>query len=326
MYRYTNAVIRNIEFYNERYDTVYFGGGTPSLYVSGIEKILSSARFTDNAEVTVEANPTTLTSDDVVCLRDSGVNRLSFGVQSFSAIELKMLGRRHTAEDSKIAINMAYENGMENISADIMLATPQQSVASLKRTIKILTALPLQHVSAYLLKIEKFTPFANRIFTNLSDEEKREIYFTAADELVNAGFNQYEISNFAKEGKECKHNLKYWRCEQYIGIGPGAHSYYKNERFEVPRDVKAFIRSPQQKISVTEKNPRTFTEYAMMKLRLSEGLTFAECSRFGLKRETLLSRLKLVPSECVKLTEKGFSLTKEGFIVSNAVIGKIIFG
>lgn len=322
--RYAAAVIRNLKHYDEVYDTVYFGGGTPVLLSDRIPEIMRNVRLSNNAEITVEANPCVTDERRLDNLLSGGVNRISFGVQSLDADELKFLGRRHNAEQTTAAIELAYKSGFRNISADLMLGLSEQNEKNVEKSIGELSRLPINHISAYLLKIEENTPFAKMNIAVPEDERMDDIYLFACGELEKHGFLQYEISNFAKSGYECRHNLKYWRCEEYIGIGAAAHSYYKGKRFCVQRDLRDFIASDVQKTVVTDENPGDFDEFAMLKLRLSEGLEFSECERFGVEKDEILTRLKKVPRQYYRLTDHGISLTKEGFMLSNAVIGKIL--
>lgn len=322
--QYADAVVRNLKHYDETYDTVYFGGGTPVLLSDKIPQIMKNIRLSGNAEITVEANPCVTDEKRLYDLLSGGVNRISFGVQSLDEMELKFLCRRHNAKQAKEAIDLAYKSGFRNISADLMLGLPEQSEKTVQKSITELSQLPINHVSAYLLKIEENTPFGQMNIAVPEDEQMDEIYLFACEELEKNGFSQYEISNFAKSGYECKHNLKYWRCEEYVGIGSAAHSYYKGQRFCVERDICDFIASDIQKTVITDETAGDFDEYAMLKLRLSEGLTFAECESFGVEKNVILTRLKSVPCEYYRLTDKCISLAKEGFLLSNAVIGKIL--
>ncbi|MGN0596810.1 MAG: radical SAM family heme chaperone HemW [Ruminiclostridium sp.] len=321
---YMNAVIRNIEHYGETYDTVYFGGGTPILLWREICGIMGKIRLSDNAEVTIEANPCVTTKEALCSLKAANVNRISFGVQSLNNNELKALGRRHSAETAVKAINLAKECGFEDISADLMLAVPGQTKESVINSIDGLSALPLTHISAYLLKIEENTPFYSQKLDLPDEDETAEMYLTAVERLAQNGFSQYEISNFCRNGKACKHNLKYWRCEEYIGIGPAAHSYYKGKRFAVARDIDRFINSPVQQEEITDNSPHSFEEYAMLKLRLTEGLTFEECESFGVGRAVMEKRIRLTPKEYLDVGNNRISLTPKGFLVSNLVISKLI--
>lgn len=322
--QYAQAVIRNLKYYDETYDTVYFGGGTPVLLSEKIPQIMNNVRLAENAEITVEANPCVTDEKRLYDLLSGGVNRISFGVQSLDENELKFLGRRHNAAQAKAAIDLAYKAGFRNISADLMLGLPHQTKETVKKSIAELSQLPINHISAYLLKIEENTPFGQMNIAVPEDEKTDEIYLFACYELEKNGFMQYEISNFAKQGYECKHNLRYWRCEEYIGIGAAAHSYYNGKRFCVERNLRDFIASDIQKTEITDENAGDFDEFAMLKLRLSEGLIFSECERFGVEKSAILARLKMIPKEYYRLTENGISLTKEGYLLSNAVIGKIL--
>lgn len=322
--QYADAVVRNLKHYNETYDTVYFGGGTPVLLSDRIPEIMKNVCLSENAEVTVEANPCVTDEKRLYDLLTGGVNRISFGVQSLDEKELKFLGRRHNAQQAQAAISLAYKAGFRNISADLMLGLPEQTEETVGKSTEELSQLPINHISAYLLKIEENTPFGQMNIAVPEDERMDEIYLFACNELEKKGFKQYEISNFAMPGYECKHNLKYWRCEEYIGIGAAAHSYYKGKRFCVGRNIHDFIFSDIQNTVITDETAGDFDEFAMLKLRLSEGLMFSECDRFGVAKDTILARLKRIPEEYYCLTEKGVALTKEGYLLSNAVIGKIL--
>lgn len=312
---YTAAVIRNLMRYPEKFDTVYFGGGTPSLFPYQIGKILEAADFAKDAEITVECNPDSVDECALVYLKKSGVNRLSFGVQSFSVEELSALGRTHHPERAKAMIRFAAGLGFENISADLMLGVPHQTVNSLTQTIDELCKLPITHVSAYLLKIEPNTPFGKNPPEVPAEEEQSELYLTAVNELGKRGFFQYEISNFAKKGCESRHNLIYWRAEEYVGIGAAAHSYYKGKRFAVPKNLADFLERDVQRELITDENPDKYEEKVMLGLRLVEGI---------LLDERLEKRLALIPREYFAVENGRLSLTPRGFLVSNQIISTLL--
>jgi len=325
-FAYADAVTRNIGYYNQRYNTIYFGGGTPSVAWWDICRIMSGLRFSDDAEITVEANPNSLSKESLSSMRSCGINRISIGVQSFSNIELNALGRGHTSEDASNAVRLASECGFKNISVDLMLGIPGQTPDSVRRSVKVLAAMNINHVSAYMLKVEPNTPFANMAL-NIPDENlTAQIYLAAVDALEQNGFKQYEISNFSRRDSECRHNLKYWRSEEYLGIGAAAHSFYDGERFYVENDVRKFIDSPVQETVFADKDKKfklDFTEYAMLKLRLTEGLSFAECGKFGVDKDEMLIRCGLIPPDYLKVTGRGVRITKEGFLVSNQIITQL---
>ncbi len=321
---YTDAVLRNLDGVSDTFDTVYFGGGTPILLADEMRDIILSVHKTSKCEITVEANPCCATEKTISTLVNAGVNRISFGVQSFSDYELKQLGRRHTRQQAINAINLAYKHGIENISVDVMLGTPSQTKKSVLETISTISSLPIKHVSAYMLKIEENTPFGKNPPVLPDEDETCDIYLTAVRELESFGMRQYEISNFAVEGFESKHNLKYWRCEEYLGVGPSAHSYYNGKRFYVERSLTEFIDSQRQQVVIEDESPRSFDEFAMLRLRLVSGLEFSDCESFGVEKRTILERIEIIPKNLIRVTDTTVSLTPEGFLVSNAVIGKIL--
>lgn len=316
---YVKAVLRNIADISDKFDTVYFGGGTPSLLsAEHISKILSAADTVPNAEISMECNPGSVTEKYLREIRGAGVNRLSFGAQSFCDAELKMLGRPHTSEDAIAAVNHAYKAGFENISADLMLALPGQTRGSLRHSLDVLGTLPLTHVSAYMLKVEEGTPLAcdEKLLAELpDDEEDAETYLAAVHGLEAAGFLQYEISNFAKNGFECKHNLKYWHCEEYYGIGPAAHSFVGGGRYCCPKSIEDFISSEVQE-KVCLESGGSESEKAMLSLRLTgEGIAAASLSEAARKNAEVLVQKGLIKKE-----NGSFKLTPEGCLVSNRII------
>jgi len=319
---YVRAVIRNILAAGLTYDTVYFGGGTPSLLTDEqISAVLSAADISDGAEISIECNPESADFAYLCGLKSAGVNRVSFGIQSLDDGELAALGRLHNADNACEAVLSAYRAGFENISADIMLATPMQTLKSLNRTFDRLLKLPISHVSAYLLKVEKGTPlsFDGLLLEKVPDEdETADMYLTAAERLSAAGFEQYEISNFARKGFECRHNLKYWRCEEYFGIGPSAHSFLDGERFYCSPDTEKFISdTSQERVSLgTGGDPE---EKAMLALRLTkEGLRLEDFPEAESRAEPLLK------SGLVKKEQGALMLTAEGCLVSNEIICRLI--
>lgn len=315
---YAKAVIRNIRYYDEEYDTVYFGGGTPILMARQIPRILAECKIKDGSEITAECNPLEMDGDTLKILYDCGVNRLSVGVQSANDMELRALGRSHTFEQARQAVLLANKVGFSDISADLMLAIPNQTAETLERSVQSLAELPITHVSAYLLKIEPNTVFGKKPPDNLPDEnETAELYLAAVNLLESVGFEQYEISNFSRGGKTSRHNLKYWRREEYLGIGAAAHSFYKERRFAVKRDIREFISSEHQREIVTDDNPNDLEERIMLGLRLCEGIS-----------ETLWrkveSALPLIPKNYYKIENGRLSLTPEGFLVSNEIIATLL--
>jgi oxygen-independent coproporphyrinogen-3 oxidase len=239
----------------EEIDTIYFGGGTPSILpIEFLEQVVFSINehfMVKTEEMTIEVNPNTVNIDNLREYKKLGFNRLSVGVQSLNDNELQFLGRQHSAEKALECIKNAKNAGFTNISADIMLGIPGQTVKNLSETIEKLQE--VQHISAYILKIEENTPFYGNI--EVDEDISADLYLFAVKKLEEMGFLQYEISNFAKKGFKSKHNLKYWKCEEYIGLGKSAHSFYGGKRY-FDRDI------------VTENNPGTYEEKTMLSLRL----------------------------------------------------------
>lgn len=322
---YVKAIVRNICIAGESFDTVYFGGGTPSL-LNGrqISDILSAADISENAEISAEINPD---SADIQKLRDfksAGINRISIGIQSLDDKELSYLGRLHDSEQAINAILSARKAGFDNISADLMLGLPYQCTETVLQNIKKLSELGVRHISAYMLKIENGTPLAENaeLISHIADEElSADMYLEAVKCLEKYGFKQYEISNFAIEGFECRHNLKYWRCEDYLGIGSSAHSCMNGQRFAVPKDIYGFINSEKQEEIVTDDSPCSISEQLMLSLRLSEGFLLSNAGEYA-------DRLReaAVPMEkhgLLEVRNGRIMLTPTGFLVSNEIICRL---
>lgn len=330
---YLRSVLRNIQYYSDRsriVDTVYFGGGTPSLLPAEsiaqmIDEIKKCFQLAENAEITLEANPNTLTPDKLRQLRDNGVNRLSIGVQSMNDSELKFLGRTHTADRAKKAVLDAADAGFRNISCDLMIALPNQTVESVEFSINELATLPVDHISAYMLTIEDGTAFDKKNIRDIMPDEDSaaELYLSMINCLKEKGFEQYEISNFAKNGFESRHNCRYWKCLDYIGIGPAAHSCYNGKRFAVMPNLKEFIDATHQKIYITDESPCGFKESAMLRLRLAEGLDIGECGEIS---SEIARKIPNLQKEGYVTYEDGrLALTAKGFLMSNSIIEYLIF-
>ncbi len=312
--------------------TVYFGGGTPSLFGAArlmhlLEAASAAFEIAPGAEITAEANPADVTDDFARALFASGVNRVSLGIQSGNDGELAVLGRRHTTRAAAEAVWLLRDAGFRNLSLDLMLGLPGSTGETLGRSLDFLTSLSPEHISAYLLKIEPGTPFAARADTlSLPDDDgAAEQYLLAVRALAEAGYAQYEISNFARPGFESRHNLQYWRSGEYLGLGPAAHSFLSGRRFFYPRDLAAFLSG---NAPVDDGPGGNFSEYAMLALRLAEGLSRAACAaRFpdGAARfSELLRRAETLPARLILCSPERVSLTAEGFLVSNAVLASLL--
>ncbi|MCI4398288.1 MAG: radical SAM family heme chaperone HemW, partial [Acidobacteria bacterium] len=228
-------------------DSIYFGGGTPSLLaLSEMARLCEGLRgifhWMPDAEVTLEANPETVTAESLAAWRGAGVTRLSIGAQSFDETELRALGRRATPEDVRRAVRLAAQAGFSRLSLDLMLGIPGQTVASLSRTLDEAEAMPLDHLSAYMLDLHEKTGLYARVLSGQvsvpGEDDVAELYDRLCERLETAGFAHYEVSNFARPKGECRHNLRYWRQGDYIGIGPSAHGCFRGVRTKNPGSIE----------------------------------------------------------------------------------------
>ncbi len=277
---YIRALVFEMEHYKgTRVDTVYIGGGTPSiLSLKNLGKIFDAVHknFTlIQPEITVEVNPASAIREKLECLISHGVNRLSIGVQSFHDKELEGLGRLHSGQDAVNTIETARSIGFQNINVDLMLAIPCQTPKSLQESLHILSAYEPEHISAYSLIVEPDTPFYNMSLTLPNEDEEREMYWLCADYLAECGYHHYEISNFARDGYQSHHNCKYWSGEDYIGIGCAAHSFQHSLRTSHSKDVASYIKSPlctDEMIYIDESE--RIKERFLLGLRMLDGIEY----------------------------------------------------
>ncbi|MBQ3134181.1 MAG: radical SAM family heme chaperone HemW [Clostridia bacterium] len=333
---YTDALCAALPRWQEKIgclaDTLYLGGGTPSLLgPKRLEKLVTAARKSfglTNAEITLEANPADRLYDTFAAFASAGGNRVSMGLQAGSDRALQALGRRHDLHDAEVACRDVFAAGIRRLSLDLMLATEGQTPADVRDTVATIDALGAGHASAYLLKIEPNTPFAARDLRLPDEDAAADLYLTAVEALADRGFTQYEISNFARDGEHSRHNLKYWNSEPYLGIGPAAHSFIDGRRFAYPRDIRAFLRGdePLPEAENTAYLPENSAEeYALLRLRLTEGLTESGfAARFGSPIPTLWrQRAAKLPPSLVISDAEGMRLTPQGFLVSNAIFAQL---
>lgn len=323
---YVNAVKQQIDKYSDfTWKTVYFGGGTPGLLLPDqIKYILSELNIDKNAEITLEVNPETASFDKFKGYRYEGINRISMGVQTADNNSLKTIGRIHDNLKVKKAFSDAVKAGFENISGDLMLGLPGYTYGELDSTIEFLSQLGAKHISAYMLKIEKGTPFYKNPPSNLPDEEQMsDFYLYACDKLEQKGYKQYEISNFAKEGYHSRHNCIYWKLENYVGIGPSAHSCVEGKRFYYPKDLKGFLKKPQ----VIQDGQADSDDYIMLSLRLKSGLNLKEIeNKWGIKANDFqLKKLEMLKRNgYITFENDTVSLTPKGFLVENSIACEIM--
>lgn len=322
--------------------TVYFGGGTPSILETGqIERIMGALRQTfrieKKAEITLEMNPGTAQKEKLKVYRQLGINRLSIGIQSVKNENLKLLGRIHTYEDFLESYHMAREAGFDNISGDLISSLPGQTLEEWKEELKILIRTPLEHLSVYQLIIEEGTEFYERYGEHeelLPDEEtSREIYLWTGEYLENQGFRQYEISNYARAGKESRHNLRYWGRKDYLGLGLGAASMIRNMRMSNTRDWEKYrtgCRDPRKIREEVEflEEPRQIEEFMFLGLRKTRGVSRKEFRRtFGKDLDLIYEKTLKKYLENGMLQESGdrIFLSEEGILLSNQIFADFLF-
>ncbi len=323
--------------------SVYIGGGTPSLLTPQQLKTLMKAvrknfRLSARCEISIEVNPATADEKKLKAMRRLGINRMSIGAQSFNEDELSVCGRLHNAADIYSTILSARKAKFDNVSLDLMYGLPGQSKESLFENLDNAFKMGVDHISLYGLKIEDGTPFwYNRHTLELPDEDaEREMYFEAVERLRHNGYRQYEISNFAKKQKACKHNLRYWNCDEYIGFGPAAHSYFGGKRFSFKRDLALYLDTFDETKTVNETlideyvdiPPQArIAEYVMLRFRLCEGVNLARFKkRFGRSFEALYYE-KLWPyvnSGHIVKTKTGYAFTTDGMYVSNYILSRLV--
>ena len=324
--QYLDALLREIKKWGGKTDrpvsTVYIGGGTPSLLGEDILPLICAVKenfcVLPHAEITVECNPNAK-ENFYVLARQAGVNRLSLGVQTSDGGRLKALGRTHTAADAARAVRAARAAGFDNVSLDMMIALPGSNCQTVLDDADFILSLHPEHISAYILKIEPNTAFARcKDELDLPDEDGvAEQYLTLCGRLEAAGYGHYEISNFAVAGKESRHNLKYWRCEEYLGIGPSAHSFISGRRFYYPRDIRAFIAGNEP---VFDGAGGGREERIMLSLRTGDGAALSELSAASQKRTK-----RLAESGLAVLRNGRIALTNEGMLVSNSIITELLY-
>lgn len=306
-------------------DTVYIGGGTPSLLG---EDIISLAEFikenfdvTNDAEFTVEVNPSS-SNDFLKYAKAAGVNRVSIGVQSGCDETLKILGRTHTAADAVKTVKNARELGFDNISVDLMIALPHSNLQTLKSDIDFMLSLNPEHISAYILKIEQNTVFSKKYDTlGLPDDDAAaEQYLCMCEALEKNGYNHYEISNFSRGDNVSHHNMKYWTGHDYLGLGPAAHSCLDGKRFYYPRDLQGFIKNPQ---TIPDGDAGGREEQLMLGLRLQEGVDLSQI--YGEIPEDIKKKISLLSKAgYIKVSLPRISLTDSGMLISNSIITELL--
>lgn len=315
-------------------DTIYFGGGTPSLLEpEHVERILASVNsvfsVAKGAEITMEMNPATVTTETLAAYRGLGINRASFGVQTFNDRDLKLLARGHDANDARTTFKMLRDAGFDNISFDLIAGLPGQTLNDWSRNLDEAVEMQPEHLSLYLLEIHEGTPLAEQVRsgrrTPIEDELAAEMYELMLDRLAEAGFEQYEISNFCKPGFESRHNTKYWRMLPVYGFGVSAHSFDGRERYANERDTARYVEMIEGggTAEVYRKEIDLASEFAFLGLRLNEGIALDDyANRFGRRLETKIS--ELAENGLLELSEGRLRLTRKGMLFSNEVFAEFV--
>ncbi len=316
-------------------NTIYFGGGTPTFFgAERLARLLQIVRkqfnVSKDCEITVECNPDSADQDTLLTLKKAGVNRLSMGVQSAQDKELEEIGRVHSFAQATRAFQRARDAGFDNISLDLIYGLPDQTMESWKESVEALLKLNPEHLSCYGLKLEQGTPlYERREQEQMADDDTQaDMYLWMVERLKNAGYGQYEISNFARPGRQSRHNLKYWMGEEYIGFGPSAHSYFGRQRYSFVRDLDAYVKGVLYNGKILDESTRINRremgkEYLMLRMRTIWGVEENEYrERFYLNFRPLEERFREYESygwaEC---TEGRWHFTPSGFLLSNPLIG-----
>ena len=321
-------------------ETIFIGGGTPSvpdsaLIVGIMEHVRKAFHVAEGAEISMEANPGTVTREKLTDYRRAGINRLSFGLQSANDRELKLLGRIHTWAEFLESFHLARECGFTNINIDLMSALPGQTRESWKDTLKRVTDLNPEHISAYSLIIEDGTPFGEKYGSEegrklLPDEDsEREMYHETKRFLRECGYERYEISNYAKPGRECRHNIGYWTGVPYLGLGLGASSYMNGSRFAVSSDMQQYLGEKPGTFTDVEKLTKKDMEeeFFYVGLRMTAGVSLSEFERrFGVTAKEVYPGLMetFVEEKAAEFRGDRFVLTDYGLDVSNYIMAQFL--
>ena len=347
---YVEALIREIKA-NYKFGsdyivtTVFFGGGTPSM-LSGeqmkfiLDAIREGFTFREDPEISMEANPGTVTEENLKAYREAGINRISFGLQSANNKELKVLGRIHTYEMFLESFSMARQCGFDNINVDLISAIPNQTLESWEQSLNKVLELQPEHISAYSLIIEEGTPFEKlygetgpNVDELPAEEIERDIYHYTEKMLEQRGYHRYEISNYAKEGRECKHNLGYWDRKEYLGLGLGASSLINNQRFHNIENLSQYIeyahdldkiRCDRELLSEQEQ----MEEFIFLGLRKIAGISVKEFEDlYGKKIESCYGKniAKMKAKALLEEVSGHIRLTKQGIDISNYVFAEILY-
>ena len=330
---YIELLLKEIEQYERilkerQTNTIFFGGGTPSILegdaiVRIMEKLKELGNISETAEISIEANPGTVTEEKLRLWKQAGINRISFGLQSADNSELKQLGRIHTWEEFEANYHLARTCGFKNINVDLMSALPGQTVDTWRETMEKVTALEPEHVSAYSLIIEEGTPFYEVYDKHPellpTEEEERAMYYETKTFLASKGYERYEISNYAKKGYECRHNLSYWERVDYLGLGLGAASLLGNVRKSNQTELVEYLKGNFSGEEEVLDETAAMEEYFFLGLRKMQGVNWVPYQKqYGKTVE------KLTAEKLIELDGNHIRLTELGIDVSNYVLAEVL--
>lgn len=345
--QYVAALLSEIESYREfakgyRVSTIFIGGGTPSVLLPKqmediLQKIYEIFELERRAEITIEVNPGTVDEEKLQCYKENGVNRLSMGLQSVKDEKLRLLGRIHTYQEFVESYELARKAGFDNISIDLISSVPGQTLQEWKEELETAAAQNPEHISVYQLIIEEGTPFYEKYAEHpelLPDEEtSREIYLWTGKFLKEAGYEQYEISNYAKPGKESRHNLKYWERGDYLGLGLGAASMVRNIRMSNTKDMRTYLERCDKPKTMREdvqflEEPRQMEEFMFLGLRKTRGVSKKEFKRiFGREMDMVYEKAlhKCLENGMLLAHKDRIFLSEGGTLLSNMVLSEFLF-
>ena len=318
----------------KRISTIFVGGGTPSSvdvkYLDQLfAKLAQKFDILPDAEITVECNPESVTEQLLSCLKRNNVTRLSFGLQSTNNTTLKTIGRLHTYEQFVAALNLAHQMGFENINADLILGLPE-STQSFQNSVNTVVNLPLTHVSVYALEVHEGSAISNLVQSfGYTDDDFADMYDYACDTLEKHGFARYEISNFAKNGCECQHNLGYWRQKRYYAFGPSASGFVQNIRYDNVATLQQYLDVPTENLLVNLQEislEEQANEFAMLGLRLAKGLSLEQFkANYNVDFfQFFPNATKLLNDGFLQVVEKNVQVPKEKFYVVNSILCELL--
>ena len=326
---YINCLSKEISdvYKGEKLDTLYFGGGTPSLVPTGLlNKIIKIFNFTENPEITIEINPDDVEESYLKTLFNLGFNRMSIGSQTFDDNILKLIGRRHESKDIIEAVILAKKAGFKNISVDLIYGLPTQTIRGVKNDLEKFVELGIQHVSTYGLKIEEESFWGKNPPAIPDDDMQADMYIEINNFLEKRGFYRYEISNFALKGFESRHNLNYWNNNEYYGFGASAHGYLEGVRYSNECDLDKYLLNPIHPVTFNRLTAQEkLEEEIFLGFRKTSGINIKEIQNkfgiyFGSKYKEILDKYK----SYIEKTPTGYRLNLQGVLISNLILSEFL--